>query len=83
MFNTFKHGMSKISYHQIQTNQIKTSTIFLCNYTSKNNLFKFSVPKFFSTKANENLAEKSKDFFDSNFRIEKSPEHITTVSSKI
>jgi len=41
------------------------------------------MPKFFSSKLNENLAEKSKDFFESNFRIEKAPEHITTVSIKI
>jgi hypothetical protein len=82
MFNTFKNGINKLQYHQIQIN----ATILFKNLkVSDKLLFKLSGSKFFSTKLKDNLtnissSEKSKDFFESNFSIEKSTEHISTVN---
>jgi hypothetical protein len=82
MFNTLKFRIKNITLLQLSTNL--TNTELLCNNSSKL-LFKMKNTKFFSTSnfkenlSNVSLTQKSKDFFESNFRIEKAPEHISTV----
>ncbi len=82
MFNTLKFRIKNITLLQLSTNL--TNTELLCNNSSKL-LFKMKNTKSFSSSnfkenlANVSSTQKSIDFFESHFRIEKAPEHISTV----
>jgi hypothetical protein len=84
MFNTFKHGVNKFSISHVNSNIAKSTNIFQFKIHQEKNLFKSCHSKFFSTKLKENISnlsanDKSKDFFESNFRIDKAPDHISAV----